>query len=117
MIIVMGRYIDKNRSDYECSMVWHNLYSETSSTEELKEGVSVGEEVRPEDGATVGPDDVSAVGPDDGATEGDAVEEEVGPDDGATEGRNDGTAVGLEDGTVEGLEVGVIVGGVYSQPQ
>ena len=53
----MGRYIDKNRSGYECSMVWHKLYSETSPTEELKEGVAVGEEVGPEDGATVGRND------------------------------------------------------------
>ena len=49
----MGRYIDKNRSGYECSMVWHKLYSETSSTEKVKEGVSVGEEVEPDDGTTV----------------------------------------------------------------
>ena len=49
----MCRYIDKNRSDYECSMVWHKLYSETSPTEEVKEGVAVGEEVGPEDGTTI----------------------------------------------------------------
>jgi hypothetical protein len=62
MIIVMGRYIDKNRSDYECSMVWHKLYSETSPSEELKEGVAVGEEVGPEDGATVGRNDGTVEG-------------------------------------------------------
>jgi hypothetical protein len=49
----MDRYIDSNRSGYECSMVWDKLYSETDSTEELKEGVAVGEEVGSEDGAIV----------------------------------------------------------------
>ena len=61
-------------SGYECSMVCHKLYSEISPTEELKEGVAVGEEVEPDDGAT------------------------VGRNDGTVEGRNDGTVVGLEDG-------------------
>jgi len=72
----VGRYIDKNRSGYECSMVWHKLYSETDPSEEVKEGVAVGEEVEFEDGAA------------------------VGPDDGAVEGRNDGAVEGLEDGVV-----------------
>ena len=94
MIELVGRYIDKNRSGYEYSMVWHKLYSEISPTEEVKEGVSVVDEVKPEDGVTVGLDDGSAVGPDDGSA--------VGPDDGA----------------VEGLEDGVVVrAGLYSQPQ
>ena len=39
----MGRYIDKNTSGYECSMVLHKLYSEISPTEKLKEGVAVGD--------------------------------------------------------------------------
>ncbi len=76
MIELMGRYIDKNSSGYECSIVWHKLYSETDASVELKEGVAVGEEVGPDDGAT------------------------VGRDDGTVEGRNDGTVVGLEDGVV-----------------
>jgi len=63
----MGRYKDKNRSGYECIMVWHMLYSETSPTEE---GVAEGEEVGPDDGATVGRDDGATEGPDDGAVEG-----------------------------------------------
>ena len=54
MIELVSRYIDKNRPGYECSMVWHKLYSETDPSEEVKEGVAVGEEVDPEDGATVG---------------------------------------------------------------
>ena len=62
----MGRYIDKNRSGYECSMVWYKLYSEISPTEEVKEGVWVGEEVGPEDGATVGLKDGTTVGRNDG---------------------------------------------------
>ena len=62
MIMLMRRNIDTNRSGYECSMVWHKLYSETSPTEELKEGVAVGEEVGPEDGATVGRDDETVEG-------------------------------------------------------
>ena len=74
----MCRYIDKNRSGYECSMVWHKLYSETDPSEEVKEGVAVGEEV----------------GPDDGATEGVAVGKEVEPEDGTTVGRKDGTVEG-----------------------
>ena len=49
----MCRYIDKNTSGYECSMVLHKLYSETSPSEEVKEGVAVGEEVKPEDGTTI----------------------------------------------------------------
>jgi len=49
--------IDKNRSDHECSMVWHKLYSETDPSEELKEGVAVGEEVGPEYGTTDGRND------------------------------------------------------------
>ena len=49
----MCRCIHKNRSGYECSMVWHKLYSETSPSEEVKEGVAVGEEVGPEDGTTI----------------------------------------------------------------
>ena len=51
-------------------MVWHKLYSEISPTEELKEGVAVGEEVEPEDGATVGRNDGTAVGLEDGTVEG-----------------------------------------------
>ncbi len=43
-------------------MVWHKLYSETSPTEELKEGDAVEEEVGPEDGATVGRNDGAVVG-------------------------------------------------------
>ena len=66
----MGRYIDKNRSGYECSMVWHKLYSETDPSEEVKEGVAVGEEVGPDDGATVGLEDGTVEGRDDGAVEG-----------------------------------------------
>ncbi len=54
---LVGRYIDKNRSGHECSIVWHKLYSETDPSEEVKEGVSVGEEVEFEDGATEGQDD------------------------------------------------------------
>ncbi len=50
-------------------MVWHKLYSETSPTEELKEGVAVGEEVGSEDGTTVGRDDGTVEGRDDGAVE------------------------------------------------
>ncbi len=72
----MRRYIDKNRSGYECSMVWHNLYSETS----------------PDDGTVEGPDDGIVVGWNDG--------EAVGRNDGTVEGRDDGTVVGLEDGVV-----------------
>ncbi len=50
-------------------MVWPKLYSETAPTEDVKEGVAVGEEVGPEDGATEGPDDGAAVeGRDDGVT-------------------------------------------------
>ena len=49
----MCRYIDKNTSGYEYSMVWHKLYSETDPSEEVKEGVAVGEEVGPEDGTTI----------------------------------------------------------------
>ena len=60
MIKLMSRYIGKNRSGYECSMVWHKLYSETSPLEELREGVAVGEEV--------GPDDLLVKGLDDGLT-------------------------------------------------
>ena len=48
----MGRYIDKNSSGHECSMVWRKLYSETSPTEEVKE-----EEVKPDDGAVEGLED------------------------------------------------------------
>jgi hypothetical protein len=73
---LMSRYKDKNRSGYECSMVWHKLYSETDPSVELKEGVGVGEEV----------------GTDDGTVD--------GRDDGAVEGRDDGAVVGLEDGVV-----------------
>ena len=62
--------IDKNRSDHECSMVWHKLYSETDPSEELKEGVTVGEEVDPDDGATVGWNDGTTEGPDNGTVEG-----------------------------------------------
>ena len=62
----MSRYIDKNTSGYECSMVLHKLYSETSPSVEVKEGVAVGEEVKPVDGATVGPDDGATVGMEDG---------------------------------------------------
>jgi len=53
----MIRCIDKISSGYEFSMVWHKLYSETYPSEELKEGVALGEEVGPEDGATVGRED------------------------------------------------------------
>jgi hypothetical protein len=60
MIKLMSRLIDKNRSGYECSMVWPKLYSETSPLEELREGVAVGEEV--------GPDDLLVEGLDDGVT-------------------------------------------------
>ncbi len=49
----MGRYIDKNRSDFECSMVWHKHYSEISPS--LKVGIAVDEEVEFEDGEAVGP--------------------------------------------------------------
>jgi len=49
----MGRYIDKNKSGYECSMVWHKLYSETDASEELMKGVAVGEKVGPDDGTTI----------------------------------------------------------------
>jgi len=49
MIKLMDRFIDKNKSGYECSTVWHKLYSEKSPTEER---VAVGEEVEPDDGAT-----------------------------------------------------------------
>ena len=66
----MGRYIDKNRSGYECSMVWRKLYSETDPSEEVEEGVAVGEEVGPNDGATVGLKDGTVEGRDDGAVEG-----------------------------------------------
>ena len=66
----MGRYIDKNRSGYECSMVWDKLYSETSSTEKVKEGVAVGEEVEPDDGATVRRNDGTVEGWDDEAVVG-----------------------------------------------
>ncbi len=90
----MSRYIDKNSSGYECSMVWYKLYSATSPSEELREGVAVGEEVGPDDGVTVGPDDGATVGRNDGAT--------VRRNDGATVGRNDGATVGWNDGTVEG---------------
>jgi hypothetical protein len=62
MIKLMDRYIDKNRSGYECSMVWHKLYSETDASEGSKEGVAVGEEVGPEDGATEGLDDGTVEG-------------------------------------------------------
>ena len=89
-------------SGYECSMVCHKLYSEISPTEELKEGVAVGEEVGPEDETSVGPDDKATEGRNDGATE--------GPGDGATVGRDDGTVVGLEDGVV-------VRAGLYSHPQ
>ena len=58
--------VGKSRSGYECSMVWSKLYSETPPTEGLKEGVAVGGEVGPEDGAAVRPDDGATVGPDDG---------------------------------------------------
>ena len=51
-------------------MVWHKLYSETDPSEEVKEGVSVGEEVEFEDGATVGLKDGTVEGRDDGAVEG-----------------------------------------------
>ena len=57
-------------------MVWHKLYSETSPTEELNEGVVVEEEVEFENGTT------------------------VGRNDGTVEGRDDGTVVGLGDGVV-----------------
>ncbi len=57
MIKLMIRCIDKISSGYEFSMVWHKLYSETYPSEELKEGVALGEEVGPEDGATVGRED------------------------------------------------------------
>ncbi len=53
----MGRYIDSNRSGYECSMVWYKLYSETDPSEEAKEGVAEEEEVGPEDGTVVGLED------------------------------------------------------------
>ena len=70
----MSRCIGKNSSGFDCSMVWRKFYSEISPTEEVKEGVTVGEEV----------------GPDDGSTE--------GLDDGATVGRIVGTVKGLEEG-------------------
>ena len=90
----MCRCIHKNRSGYECSMVWHKLYSETDPSEEVKEGVAVGEEVGRDDGTT------------------------VGLKDGTVEGRDDGTVEGRDDGVVEGLEDGVVVrAGLYSQPQ
>jgi hypothetical protein len=66
----MGRHIDKNRSGHECSMIWHMLYSDTDPSEELKEGVAVGEEVGPEDGATEGWTDKIVEGPDDGTVVG-----------------------------------------------
>ena len=66
----MGSYIDKNKSGYECSMVWHKLYSEISPSEGSKEGVAVGEEVEFDDGATVGLKDGTVVGRDDGAVDG-----------------------------------------------
>jgi len=53
MTKLMSRYIGKNRSGYECSMVGPTLYSETPPTEGLKEGVAVGEEVGPDDGVLV----------------------------------------------------------------
>ena len=130
----MGRYIDKNRSGYECSMVLHKLYSETSPTEELKEGIAVGEEVGrddgtiegSDDGAVVGLKDGAAEGPNDGTVEGSDDGAVVGLKDGAAEGPNDGTVegwddgavVGLEDGTAEGVDDGVIVeDSLYWQPQ
>ncbi len=81
MTKLMGRYIGKSRSGDECSMVWPKLYSCTSPIEALKEGVAVGEEVGPEDGAAEGTEDRAAVGADVGATE--------GPDDGAAVGPDD----------------------------
>jgi hypothetical protein len=57
MTKLMGRYIGKNRSSDECSMVWSKLYSETAPAEGVKEGVAVGEGVGFDDGAVVGPED------------------------------------------------------------
>ena len=74
----MCRYIDKNSSGHECSMVWHKLYSETDPSEEVKEGVAVGEEVGRDDGTTVGLKDGTVEGRDDGAVE--------GPEDGVVVG-------------------------------
>ena len=78
MIILMSRCIGKNSSGFDCSMVWRKFYSEISPTEEVKEGVTVGEEVGPEDGETVGRDDRAF----------------EGLDDGTVEERNDGTVDG-----------------------
>ena len=75
-------------------MILHKLYSEISPTEEVKEGVSVVDEVKPEDGVTEGLKDETV------------------------EGLEDGTVEGRDDGAVEGLEDGVVVrAGLYSQPQ
>ena len=71
MTKLMGRYIGKSRSGDECSMVWPTLYSCTSLIEALKEGVTVGEEVGPDDGATEGLDDGAEVGLDDDSDDGD----------------------------------------------
>jgi hypothetical protein len=92
MTKLMGRYIGKNRSGDECSIVWPKLYSETPPADGVKEGVAVGEGVGFDDGAVVGPEDGAAVGADDGTS--------VGPDDGIVEGPGDGAVVGLEDGVV-----------------
>ena len=99
----MGRYIAKNRSGDECSMVWPKLYSETSPTDGLKEGVTVGpEEVGPDDGATEGLDDGADVVLYDGAA--------VGPEDGVVVGLDDGAALGADEGAAVGLDEGAAVG-------
>ncbi len=99
MIELMSRYIDKNRSGYGCSMVWHKLYSETDPTEEVKEGVAEGEEVDPDDGEAVGRNG-AAVGPLVGALV-----------DGAAEELKEGVAVGEEVGSEEGATVDATIVG------
>jgi len=66
MTKLMGRYIGKNRSGDECSIVWPKLYSETPPVEGVKEGFAVGEGVGFDDGAVVGLDDGAVVGLEDG---------------------------------------------------
>jgi hypothetical protein len=53
MIELVGRYIDNNRSGYECSMVWYKLYSETSPDDGTVEGRDDGTVIGLEDGVVV----------------------------------------------------------------